>query len=80
MQLCADKSTVFKVMLDVDEQEWKEGVNHSGVFRQEIICEFCENTSNKVLKVPFLAIWPLAGGSSGRFPSLQVKLTFKLLF
>ena len=66
-----------KVMPDVADQEWKEGENHSGVFRQETICKFGKNTSDGLLKVPFLAIWPLAGGAGGRFPTLQVKLDIK---
>ena len=34
------------MMLEVDEQEWKEGVNHCGVFRQEIT--FFESTFVKI--------------------------------
>ena len=63
-----------KVMPDVADQEWKEGENHSGVFRQETICKFGKNTSDGLLKVPFLAIWPLVGGASGWFLTIQVNL------
>ena len=65
-------------MPDVADQEWKEGENHSGVFRQETICKFGKITSDEILKVPFLAIWPLAGGAGGRFLTLQVKLDIKM--
>ena len=64
-------------MPDVADQEWKEGGNHPGVFRQEISQKFHKNIFEKIFKVPFLAIWPLDGGASGRFLTLQVNFKSK---
>ena len=63
---------LFKVVPGVNEQEWKDEVCHSGVFRQQTILNFTRSHLIKIIQVSFLEIWPLARGACRRFLTLQV--------